>query len=149
MRQTREMTRLRDESLMRDYRRNLMRAMRSDGPIDRGEVIRRTLTESRPRYYLNFDQSYYVMCRLHNKGITGRRLTLKQQMWREIYSKTIAEAEANGISLSAALARVLSAGRASRYFISEQYAAKHITDVQRRMRQQALQCKRANGLSRA
>lgn len=141
----REMTRLRDESLMHDYRRNLMRAMRSDGPIDRDAVIRQTLTESRPRYYLNFDQSYYVICRLHNKGVTGRRLSLKQQMWREIYSKTIAEAEMNGIPLSAALARVLSAGRASRYFISEQYATKYIAGVQRRMRQQALKSKQQQG----
>lgn len=132
MKEKRELTKMRDAELLRDYRAKLEETMRSGKPINRREIVREVLESGRPRYYLKFEQAYNVVTRMHSRGVTGRRLTLKQQMWQEIYDKMQQEMAANaGMVMHEALARVLYSGRASRYFISPGYAYRYIYGVQR------------------
>lgn len=131
----RKMTRLRDNELLRDYREKLAEAMKRGGTINRKEIVREVLRDGHPRYYLNFDQAYNVMSQIKNHGMSGRKLTLKQQMWMEIYEKVQRESLKNpNLAIHAVLARVLLTERASRYFISENYAYKYLYDVQHEQR---------------
>ena len=135
MKRKREMTQLRDAELLRDYRQHLNAAMKRGGEINRMDVIRETLCQSTPRYYLNFDQAYSVMSQIKRHGSPMRKLTLKRQMWLEIYGKVQAEIQANHrLTVTQALARVLISGHASRYFISEQYAYRYLYTVQHEKR---------------
>lgn len=127
MRNKRELTKMRDAELLRDYRKKLGEAMKGSGVINRMKIIEEVLAEGRPRYYLRFSQAYNVMSRINHKGITGRKLTLKNQMWLEIYGKVQQMMEEDkGLAMHEALTRVLFDGRASRYFISPQYAYRYL-----------------------
>lgn len=127
MRNKRELTKMRDAELLRDYRKKLGEAMKGSGVINRMKIIEEVLAEGRPRYYLRFSQAYNVMSRINHQGITGRKLTLKNQMWLEIYGKVQQMMEEDkGLAMHEALTRVLFDGRASRYFISPQYAYRYL-----------------------
>lgn len=135
MKTQRELTKMRDAELLRDYRSKLGEAMKRGGEINRRQIVEEVLATGRPRYYLQFTQAYNVMTRINHRGITGRKLTLKNEMWLEIYEKmrkTMAENE--GLVMHEALARVLQSERASRYFITPRYAYRYIYDVQRTAR---------------
>ena len=132
MRKKRELTAMRDAELLRDYREKLAEMMRSGKEINRREVVREVIASGKPRYYLKFEQAYNVITHIHSHGVTGRKLSLKQQMWMEIYEKVQQEIAAHeGLVLHEALARVLYSGRASRYYISLNYAYRYIYCVQR------------------
>ena len=75
MKNQRELTRLRDAELLRDYRRRLSAAMESGEEINRMKIIEEVLATGRPRYYLQFSQAYNVMARINHRGITGRKLS--------------------------------------------------------------------------
>ena len=135
MKTQRELTKMRDAELLRDYRSKLGEAMKRGGEINRRRIVEEVLASGRPRYYLQFTQAYNVMTRINHRGITGRKLTLKNEMWLEIYEKmrkTMTENE--GLVMHEALARVLQSERASRYFITPRYAYRYIYDVQRAAR---------------
>ena len=145
MKNQRELTRLRAAELLRDYRRRLSAAMESGEEINRMKIIEEVLATGRPRYYLQFSQAYNVMARINHRGITGRKLSLKNAMWLEIYEKVQAMmAENEGMPMHVALTRVLGEGRASRYFITPRYAYRYIYEVQRDARN-----RRATHFSRA
>lgn len=121
---------MRDAELLRDYRKKLGEAMKGSGVINRMKIIEEVLAEGRPRYYLRFSQAYNVMSRINHQGITGRKLTLKNQMWLEIYGKVQQMMEEDkGLAMHEALTRVLFDGRASRYFISPQYAYRYLYEA--------------------
>lgn len=135
MKNQRELTKMRDAELLRDYRTKLNDALERGEEINRMKIINEVLLDCHPRYYLQFSQAYNVITRINHKGITGRKLSLKNEMWLEIYEKTKAlMAENEGMVMHEALTRVLFDGRASRYFISPQYAYRYIYDVQRAAR---------------
>ena len=126
----RELTKMRDAELLRDYRKKLGEAMKGDGVINRMKIIEEVLAEGRPRYYLQFTQAYNVMSRINHRGITGRKLTLKNRMWLEIHGKVKQMmAENEGMVMHEALTRVLFDGRASRYYISPQYAYRYLYEA--------------------
>ncbi len=135
MNHVRNFTRMRDAELLRDYREKIAEAMKSGGEINRHKIVRDVLHSGRPHYYVSFDQAYNVMSEINTHGLPSRKLTLKQQMWMEIYDKMqqLRERHPN-LAIHAALARVLLSERASRYFISEDYAYKHLYRVQRAAR---------------
>ena len=119
--------------------------MESGEEINRMKIIEEVLATGRPRYYLQFSQAYNVMARINHRGITGRKLSLKNAMWLEIYEKVQAMmAENEGMPMHVALTRVLGEGRASRYFITPRYAYRYIYEVQRDARN-----RRATHFSRA
>ncbi len=144
MNHVRNLTRMRDAELLRDYREKLAEAMKTGGEINRQEIVRAVILGCRPRYYLNFDQAYNVMSEIKTHGLPCRKLTLKQQMWMEIYGKVkqLIEQHPN-LAVHAALARVLLNERASRYFISEDYAYKRLYRVQNSARRNVAQKFRA------
>lgn len=144
MTQQRKMTRMRDEELLRDYREKLNKAMNSGEEINRHKIIKDVLYNCHPRYYLNFDQAYNVMSQIKNHGLPSRKLSLKQKMWLEIYDKVQKLITKHpDLAVHAALARVLLTERASRYFISEEYAYKYLYRVQHSARRQCTYYHRA------
>lgn len=56
------LTRLRNRELLRDYKRALKEAYRSNAEINRRELIRKVLLEGKPLYYVNFDHAYNELC---------------------------------------------------------------------------------------
>ena len=132
----RHLTRLRNKELLHDYRRALCEAYNSNIIINRRELVRQVLLNGRPHYYVNFDHAYNVIMHINAKSEVTKKTQLKQAMWREIYQKVKAEQEkCPSLSLSAALSRVLATERASRYYISENYAYKYLYHVCRESRQ--------------
>lgn len=128
----RKLTSLRDAELLHDYREKLREAMKNGEEINRRKIIRAVLTECSPHYYLSFDQANNMMSRISTHGFTNNRLSLKQQMWLEIFEKMQKEMERHPyLARHAALARVLLNGRASRYFISETYAYHRLYGIQK------------------
>ncbi|MGN1245773.1 MAG: hypothetical protein ACI4UN_03990 [Muribaculaceae bacterium] len=135
MKNQRELTKMRDAELLRDYRTRLNAALERGEDINRMKIIEEVLATGHPRYYLQFSQAYNVMARINHRGITGRKLTLKNAMWLEIYEKVrTMMAENEGMPMHIALTRVLGEGRASRYFITPRYAYRYIYEVQREAR---------------
>lgn len=133
MEERRTMTRMRDAELLRDYHRHLAEILKTQGvKATHSAAVRRTLTGSTPRYYVGFDLAYNTMVRLRLYGDSGCKGTLKQQMWRELYEKVDNEMRGRKrLTLSAALARVLAMGRASRYFMTESHADRVIRAAER------------------
>lgn len=93
----------------------------SDRPLTTAEIAARAASQPAPCYYCTYE--YALRCirvlrhgRLHVKE--GRRA----RMWREIDGKTRLVQERHGISLPAALMRVLAECTASEFFISPQRA---------------------------
>ncbi len=130
------LTRLRNRELLRDYRKALKDAYKNNPEINRRDIVRRVLLDGKPRYYVDFDHAYNVIMHINSKSHVSKKTRLKQAMWLEIYHKVKAEQEKRpSLSLSCALARVLASERASRYFISENYAYKYLYTVCRESRQ--------------
>lgn len=124
------LTHLRNRELLRDYKRALKEAYRSNAEINRRELIRKVLLEGKPLYYVNFDHAYNVIMHINCRNEVTKKTHLKRAMWMEIYHKVKAEQEKRpSLSLSSALARVLASERASRYYISEAYAYKYLYTV--------------------
>ncbi len=131
----RHLTRLRNKELLHDYRQALREAYDNNLSINRRELVKRVLLNGRPHYYVNFDHAYNVIMHINSKNEVAKKTKLKQEMWREIYRKVKAEQERHPtLSLSAALTRVLASERASRYYISEDYAYKYLYHVCRESR---------------
>lgn len=128
-------TKMRNKELLRDYRRVLNEAYESNQPINRHDIIKKVLLESRPHYYVNFDHAYNVIMHINSKNEVAKKTRLKQNMWIEIYHKVKETQEKQpSLTLSSALARVLATERASRYYISEAYAYKYLYNVCRQSR---------------
>lgn len=111
----------------------------------RRAAIRFTIHNGHPRYHVSFDRAYVVVCRLmrNRKAPTGQDASpgnnvapcsLRNTMWREIASRVAMLTSERTVSIAAALEFVLEHCRASRFFITEEYADSHLDAIRRSRR---------------
>ena len=121
-----ELKTMRNQELMRDYRRYLREAMQSGGEINNEKVINRVLTECRPSYDVSYDYARRMMHVMIECCQPCPAKGIKRLMWEEICMKVKLHMSARKCSLSKAIATVLMEKKASRYFLSYKQAAKII-----------------------
>lgn len=85
-----------------------------------------TLNHGTPHYHVSYDRAYRVVCALLRHDATTLRESPQLEMWREIAERVSALMASSGISVARAVDIVLRECRASRIFISENYARRHI-----------------------
>ena len=89
-------------------------------------ALRFTLEHGAPRYHVSFERAYRVVCDLLREGTTSLREGYQLAMWREVTERVKSLMESSGCSIARAVDVVLRECRASRFFISEAYARRHI-----------------------
>lgn len=88
----------------------------------RGKALRLTLQLCQPRYYLDYQHAYPIVCGIIRHGRCNKTMPLHRDMWNELADKVQAVIDVSGLSIAKALEFVLMHGRASRFFLTEPYA---------------------------
>lgn len=103
-------------------------------PVD--AALRFTLENGTPHYHVSFERAYRVVNKL--LGGTGHvKGTLRREFWNEITDRVRQLIADGAMSVAAAVEFVLEHCRASRFFLSFNYARTHFYE-QRRLRRRAL-----------
>lgn len=133
MRNNHELTTLRNRALWNDFYRTRNEWFDKHLIFTKRQLLTHVLNNCRPHYYVTFDYAARQASRLIRSKRSGRRLSVKQQMWYEIASK-VARLMLMGRarSISQALTEVLVSSRASRYFLSYSQARRIINEESRR-----------------
>ena len=121
----------RDEEFIRAYNEALSLMIRRGVAHPRRSAIRFTIYNTQPRYHVSFERAYVVVCRLLRLPVKPVPQTLRGQMWLEIASRVAMLVDDRQVSIAAALEFVLANCRASRFFVSEQYADSRIDAMRR------------------
>ena len=121
---------MRNRELVASYKRFLKEEYEKGGAVNRMRVIERVVYESRPRFHVSFEHAYKVLSTIRHHGFGGFRLTLRQEMWRELWNYVEAEMrERPYLNLGHALSRVLAEKRASRFYLSPSYCYKYLYNL--------------------
>lgn len=122
-----EYTQERDRDFMNAYRRELRRALSRGEQVESGEVVRRAIEGGAPGFYIGFDYARRgVASRLRRRLRSRHRdmMAPRHMLWDELTERV--ERELTGghgrLRLPEALARVLAAGDAPRFYISDRTA---------------------------
>lgn len=122
-----ELRMMRDRELVAAYKKFLKEEFSKGNRIDRKQVIKRVIEESRPHFHVSFEHAYKVLSTVRQHGTKAFKCTLRQQMWSELLSLVEEEMrEKPYLSMSNALSRVLAFRRASRFYISPEYCYKYL-----------------------
>mgnify|MGYP003308829092 CR=1 FL=1 len=116
----------RDNEFMKHYREVLDLMMEQGVPDARKAAIDFTVLNSRPHYHVSFDRAYVVVSKILNSSYHPAKPTLQTLMWNEIADKVSQLIATKRLSIARALQFVLEHCRASRFFISPQYAYFHL-----------------------
>lgn len=122
----------RDNEFMQVYRNALSLMMDHGVANPRRAAVDFTVTHCSPRYHVSYDRAYVVVGALLRGGTVPVKESLQARMWNEIADRVRYLIDNAGIPLSHALEFVLDNCRASRYFISPDYAYHHINKTWRR-----------------
>lgn len=118
---------MRNQELMRDFKRRLSEAFASGHYKTRQKLIDNMLEESRPSYDVSYDYTVRMMYRMVRDGMPcPAKRTSKRAMWEEIRMHVEREIHRRSCSIPEAVATVLAEQRASRYFLSYKQASKII-----------------------
>ncbi len=107
---------------------------RAEEPLTELELVRRVINSPAPGYYVDYDYALHLVPRI---GRMSREEAARRShgRWLEIYDRAReALAEGQAATMSAAIALVLSRGRASRFFISEGTALNILRQPDHRLR---------------
>lgn len=130
-----QMRHLRDKEFLEAYRQTASEMMSGKEPFVRRKAIRQALKRGRPMYYLSYNRTYTVMLHYLATGDVPIKAIQQRAMWLEIAQKVCNEQAINPtLTLPQAIARTLATARASRFFISEEYAYKLLYRIIRERR---------------
>ena len=125
----------RDRELIAFYKQTLKQWLNAKKEFTKRELIEYVITHGKPRYHLGFDYSLRMIKTVLKLEIPPAKPTLHQQMWIEISSKVDKTLKKHDkMNWHQALAEVLAFNRASRFFISYQYAKRIINEIQNNSR---------------
>lgn len=117
---------MRDNEFMAAYRKVLDLMLERGVPDARRAAIDFTVMNTQPHYHVSYDRAYIVVTKILNDHQNPVQPSLQAQMWEEIAGKVQNLLACNKLSISRALQFVLEHCRASRFFITPQYAYYHI-----------------------
>jgi hypothetical protein len=138
-----EMRRMRDRALLKYYCRASQDARKSGKLTNRREIVNGIVMNSHPFFYLSFNYAYNVLTSLSKRGEQGGEntwSTLRGKQWQELMQHTKHQMEKHRLRMSEALARVLAVERASRFFITTDYAYKLIAELLNEKSNEDLRC---------
>lgn len=142
---------LRDEEFLM-CRRKVLREWPPGRPVTVKAVAAATVASGAPHYYVSHTRALRVISLMRRGERVGEPGSALAAQWDEILAKVDRLRERNPwLNDDRALARVLAAGRASRFFISEGYAVRLsqsiISDRRRHCRHRRGGCRPTNPLS--
>ncbi|MBQ0068142.1 MAG: hypothetical protein KBT09_00085 [Bacteroidales bacterium] len=113
---------MRDNEFMEMYLKVLdfMFEMKVSNP--RRMAVNYTVLNGKPHYHVSYDRAYNVVRNLLNNNVNPVKPSLQSLMWEEIAGKVKALMVKNDVSIARAVEFVLEHCRASRFFISPEYA---------------------------
>ncbi|HAP51054.1 MAG TPA: hypothetical protein DCQ56_07555 [Porphyromonadaceae bacterium] len=100
----------------------------------RREAIRFTLANGKPRYHVSYDRASIVVPKILKNSKMPFQRPMPALMWAEIAQKVRQVMCGGKMSMAAAIEFVLTNCRASRFFITEHYAALRFKPSSRRER---------------
>ena len=112
----------RDMEFVALYNPTLQLMVRRGVKSPRRSAIHFVITNGHPRYHVSFKRAYTMVCQLLSQSNRPLSRSLNEQMWQEIAGRVAELCRLQGVSISCAVEFVLEHCRASRFFISEQYA---------------------------
>ncbi len=120
-----EMRQRRDHEFMAMFREALMLFIDRNDKDPRKKAIEFTIHNGKPRYYVSHERAYIVVCSILKHGKNPVKPSLQAEMWNEIAQKVRQAVDSGAPSISKAIDFVLDNCRASRFFISCNYAERH------------------------
>ncbi len=115
----------RDHEFMAMFREALMLFIDRNDKDPRKKAIEFTIHNGKPRYYVSHERAYIVVCSILKHGKNPVKPSLQAEMWNEIAQKVRQAVDSGAPSISKAIDFVLDNCRASRFFISCNYAERH------------------------
>lgn len=112
----------RDEEFMRLYRAALAQFIKCRSPQPKRDAVRWVISNGHPLYHVSYERAYRVVCGILHSGKLPFRPSLQGQMWLEISQHVHNLVQHGKMSVAQAVEFVLEHCRASRFFITEQYA---------------------------
>jgi len=125
----------RDMEFVALYNPTLQLMIRRGVAAPRRAAIHFVVNNGHPRYHVSYKRAYDVVCQLLRHGKMPLHPSLQAQMWQEIAARVSSMTREQGMSIACALEFVLLHCRASRFFISEEYADTIIDRARRDYRQ--------------
>lgn len=128
----------RDNEFIEAYRQVLDLMLERGVASPRKAAIEFTVFNSRPHYHVSVERALVVVGRILSSGRNIVKPSLQALMWEEIASKVKQLVDKKGVSLSCAVQFVIDNCRASRFFVSPQYAYHHIRHLESNAKKQLL-----------
>ena len=129
----------RDMELVKLYNETLKLMVKRGVKAPRRHALHFVLNNGHPRYYVSYKRAYEVVCQLLRHGKTPRTTSLQVQMWQELAERVRALCQGGKMSIACAVEFVLEHCRASRFFITEDYADSIIDRARKEYRSRNLQ----------
>ncbi len=117
---------MRNNELMRDYRRTVKEVLAAGQELNREKAIRKMLTESTPNYHVSYNWAMRLMHDMIEQRKPCPAKGVKREMWEEIKRHVETYMDRHGKNLADAVTATLINKRASRYFLSYKQASKII-----------------------
>lgn len=119
----------RDAEFIKAYR-HVLDLMLEMGVADaRWAAVNFTIHNTHPRYYVSYDRAYLVVCSILGGKGNPVKPSLQSLMWQEIAERVNQLRASRQVSVARAVEFVLEHCRASRFFITPQYAYNHIRHI--------------------
>ena len=112
----------RDMELVKLYNETLKLMIDRSVKAPRRAALHFVIHNGHPRYYVSYKRAYEVVCQLLRHGKTPRATSLQVQMWQELAERVQALCQGGKMSIACAVEFVLEHCRASRFFMTEDYA---------------------------
>ncbi|MBR5102366.1 MAG: hypothetical protein IK092_04520 [Muribaculaceae bacterium] len=132
------MRRCRDQEFLDFYNEALSLMLSKGVKGARKAAIDYTIHNARPKFYVNFERAYIVVCDILNKNRMPVTSPTMQAMWTEIAQLVRNLIGSSNMSISAALPLVLNNCRASRFYISEKYVYRYLYQATRERKYEKL-----------
>ena len=116
----------RDRELLTMFNNVLDEMLSAGVPNAWDAALRFTISHGTPHYHVSFDRAYRVVSAIVLHGDCPLQENNHREMWREIAERVSALMAVGGLSVARSVDIVLRECRASRFFISEPYARRHI-----------------------
>ena len=132
----------RDMEFVALYNETLKLMVDRDAPSPRRSAIRFVINNGHPRYYVSYKRAYEVVCQLLRHGKKPTASSPQVAMWHEIAGRVAQLCASDGMSIARAVEFVLEHCRATRFYISEEYADTILDRARRQYRQRKLHATR-------
>ena len=128
----------RDMELVKLYNETLKLMVDRGVKAPRRQALHFVLNNGHPRYYVSYKRAYEVVCQLLRHGKTPKTNSMQVLMWQEIAERVKSLCQGGKMSIACAVEFVLEHCRATRFYITEDYADSIIDRARKEYRRRKL-----------